>query len=153
MYFKYIVKNNESLNDIANNYHLDREIIRDVNNMYYDDMYYNGKEIVLPSSNDYFDIYVVKEGDTLYGISKRYNMSLDLLASLNGIKNVDYIYKDQKILIPKNNYLYYMTVEGDTIDSVSKEFNINKEKLLKENPVIYLMPEQILVTKRIGNLK
>ncbi len=60
----------------------------------------------------------------------------------------DYIYPNQTILIPKNNYSYYITAEGDTIGEVVKAFNTNIDKFLNENKTIYLMAGQLLVNKK-----
>ena len=61
----------------------------------------------------------------------------------------DYIYPDQEILIPKSGYSYYITTEGDTLDIVAGRFKVDKDRVLKENQTIYLMPDQLLVTRRI----
>ena len=44
-------------------------------------------------------VYVVKSGDTLSGIAKRYNTSVAKLVELNNIKNANLIYPNQKIRI------------------------------------------------------
>ena len=44
-------------------------------------------------------VYVVKSGDTLSEIARKYNMSYQALAKLNNIKNPDKIYVGQKIKI------------------------------------------------------
>ena len=92
--------------------------------------------------------YTIEKGDSLYGIARRYNINPDLLANLNGLNLEDYIYPDQEILIPKNNYSYYLTADGDTLESVARMFNVNKEKLLEENEIIYLLSDQLLVHKK-----
>ena len=43
--------------------------------------------------------YTVKKGDTLGGIAKKYNTTVDKLVSLNGIKNKNLIYAGQKLKI------------------------------------------------------
>lgn len=60
----------------------------------------------------------------------------------------DYIYPNQEILIPKSGYSYYITKEGDTIDIASEIFKTSKERLLKYNTSIYLLPGQIIVNKK-----
>ncbi len=60
----------------------------------------------------------------------------------------DYIYPNQQILIPKSGYSYYITTEGDTLDVVANRFGIDKERVMRENDTIYLMPDQLLVTRR-----
>jgi len=97
--------------------------------------------------NTYFEYYTIKKGDTLYAISKRYNINPELLASLNGLNSADYIYPDQVILIPKSDYSYYVTKSGDTLESVANVFDISKRKLLEQNNVIYLLEGQLLVNK------
>lgn len=49
---------------------------------------------VIPSK-----VYVVKSGDTLSGIARKYNTSVSKLASDNKIENPDLIYPGQKIVI------------------------------------------------------
>lgn len=44
-------------------------------------------------------VYTVKSGDTLSGIAKRYNTTVDKLVKDNGIKNANLIYVGQKIKI------------------------------------------------------
>ena len=101
----------------------------------------------LSNNNNYFEYYKINKGDTLYDIARRYNINPDLLASLNGLNNSDYIYPDQTILIPKSNYSYYITKKGDTLNGVSEVFGISKGELLQENPIVYLLEGQLLVKK------
>ena len=95
----------------------------------------------------YFENYKIKSGDTLYGIARKYNINPDLLASLNGLNNNDYIYPDQMLLIPKSGYSYYITKAGDTLDTVANIFNVSVDSLLKQNETIYLLDGQLLVKK------
>ncbi len=67
---------------------------------------------------------------------------------MNGLNMEDYIYPNQEILIPKNNYSYYITKEGDTLDTVSTMFKTNVPNLLDNNKTIYLSEGQILVNKK-----
>lgn len=96
---------------------------------------------------DYLDYYTIKKGDNLYQISQKYNVNLSLLAILNGLNIDDYIYPDQVIMIPKNNYAYYITKEGDTLELVANTFNTDIMNLLKKNPTIYLQEGQLIVNK------
>lgn len=148
MYDKYLIENNETLTSIAKKFNTKEEILMDLNNMPFADMFRAGKEIIVPINKEkYFEYYVVKKGDTLYGIARLYNINPELLALLNGLNNTDYIYPNQEILIPKNNYSYYVTAEGDTLSLVSKKFNANTQKIIEENETIYLLPGQLIVNK------
>ena len=88
------------------------------------------------------------QGDTLYDIARRYNVSVDNLALLNGLDKQDFIYPGQEILVPKKDVKFYITKAGDTIVSVADYFETTIENLLEQNSVIYLLPEQLLTYKR-----
>lgn len=149
MFDKYRVKDNETIEDIARKFHTNSSYILDLNNMYYNETLREGMDIIVPKNKEkYFDSYTINKGDTLYGIGKKYNVNPELLAALNGIDMDDYIYPNQIILLPVGNYSYYITKEGDTLETVSALFNKTKESILKENETIYLLPSQILVSKR-----
>ncbi len=47
------------------------------------------------------DYYEVKEGDTLYQISRKYHVPLDELARMNGIQEEDFIVAGQKLVLEK----------------------------------------------------
>lgn len=149
MFESYILKEGDNLQSIANKYNTSVKVLQDINNLYYIDDIRAGMEIVVPTdSKDYFNYYVVEKGDNLYAIARKYNINPELLASINGLNNDDYIYPKEQILIPKNGYSYYITAEGDTLDEVIKVFNSNKDKFLNENKTIYLMAGQLLVNKK-----
>lgn len=46
-------------------------------------------------------LYIVKKGDTLWEIAKKYRSTVDTIARINGIENVDKLVVGQKIYIPK----------------------------------------------------
>ena len=149
MFEKYRVKSNETLDDIARMFHTNKEYIEDLNNLYYSESLREGMDIIVPKNKTkYFDTYTINKGDTLYAISKKYNINPNLLASINGRNLDDYIYQNQVLLLPVSGYSYYVTAEGDTLDTVSQMFKKNKENILKENETIYLLPGQSLVSER-----
>lgn len=49
------------------------------------------------NTNNYYKSYVVKKGDTLWGISRRYNVTINQLVEINNIKNPDLIYPGQTL--------------------------------------------------------
>lgn len=149
MFEKYRVKGNETIDDIARKFHTNRAYIQDLNNLYFNESLREGMDIIVPYNKEkYFDSYTINAGDTLYAISKKYNINPELLAALNGLNIDDYIYPSQVILLPVSNYSYYITKEGDTLDIVADMFKKNKDAILKENETIYLLPGQILVSMR-----
>lgn len=149
MYDKYLVQEGDTLSTIANKFNTNENTIMDLNNIAFPDMIRAGKEIIVPINKEkYFDYYKIQKGDTLYAISRQYNINPHLLAILNGLKEEDYIYPNQEILIPKSDYSYYLTAEGDTLDLVSQKFNQSPFEVIKTNETIYLLPGQLIVKKK-----
>ncbi len=95
----------------------------------------------------YFTYYTIEKGDNLYEISRKYNINPKLLAAINGIKDNEYIYPGQELMIPKSGFSYYITGEGDTLSGVADAFRTSVDNMLKMNKTVYLLPEQILVYK------
>ena len=99
-------------------------------------------------NNSMYDNYIIKKGDTLYGISKQYNVNTELLSLINGLNMNDYIYENQEILIPKSGYSYYLTKSGDKLNDVLNLFKVDFNEFNKYNENVLLDGEQILVNKR-----
>lgn len=149
MFDKYKVKENDTLSSIADRFGTTAEVLRNINNLYFESDFRQGMDLIVPKNKEqYFTYYTIESGDSLYKIAQKYNINPTLLANLNGLNMEDYIYPNQQILIPKSGYSYYITAEGDTIDTVTDMFNISKESLLDQNDTIYLLKDQILVAKR-----
>lgn len=96
----------------------------------------------------FYELYEIKEGDSLYKISKIYNVNTKLLAELNGLDLDDYIYSGQILLIPKKEVSYYITKEGDTLSNISRLFGVTEEELINQNKTIYLQNGQMIFFKR-----
>ena len=66
-----------------------------------------------------YDIYVVKKGDSLWLISKKYNISVDDLININNLESINLKVGD-KLYVPKqeiesNESGTYIVQKGDTI--------------------------------------
>ena len=145
MFDNYVVLENDTFDSIANKYNTTDDVLKKINGS----KLIPGMTLLIPKINsNYFDYYLVSSGDTLYKIAKDNNINSRLLAILNGINENDYIYPNQEILIPKNNYSYYVTAEGDTIKTVSDKFGMKEDELLTYNQTIYLLPGQLLFHKK-----
>lgn len=73
--------------------------------------------------------YVVKSGDTLYSIAKKFNISVDKLKDMNNLTS-NLIKINQVLVIPSNTY----TVKaGDTLYSIAKKYNTTVSKLMELN--------------------
>ena len=99
-------------------------------------------------NNEVYESYTVKKGDTIYGISKQYNINPELLSLVNGLNMSDYIYDGQKIMIPKSGYSYYLTKSGDNLNDVLNLFNVGYNDFSIMNKDILLEEGQLFAYKR-----
>ena len=148
MYDKYLIKEGETLEDIASRFNTSVDMILNINDIYSREYLRAGEEIIVPKNQEsYFTYYTVNKGDTLYQIARKYNINPSLLALLNGLNMEDYIYPNQRLIIPKSGYSFYITKDGDTLEIVRDKFNKNWEDILKYNETIYLLPGQLMINK------
>lgn len=79
--------------------------------------------------------YVVKKGDTLIGIAKKYGLNYKVLAEYNNINNPNLIYPNQIIKIPICDIKpdTYVVKKGDTLISIAKKYNLNWKKIYQKN--------------------
>lgn len=148
MYDKYLIKEGETLEDIASRFNTSVDMILNINDMYSREYLRAGEEIIVPKNQEsYFTYYTVNQGDSLYQIARKYNINPSLLALLNGLNMEDYIYPNQRLIIPKSGYSFYITKDGDTLEIVKDKFNKNWEDILRYNETIYLLPGQLMINK------
>ena len=148
MYDKYLIKEGETLEDIASKFNTSVDMILNINDIYSREYLRAGEEIIVPKNQEsYFTYYTVNQGDTLYQIARKYNINPSLLALLNGLNIEDYIYPNQRLIIPKSGYSFYITKDGDTLEIVRDKFNKNLGEILKYNETIYLLPGQLMINK------
>lgn len=96
----------------------------------------------------FYTYYEIKKGDSLYKISKDFNMNPKLIAELNGFDIDDYIYPGQTLMIPKKEVSYYITKDGDTLYTVANTFGTTDQEIVKQNKTIYLLPGQMIYFKK-----
>ncbi len=149
MYRIYTVREGEDLLSIANSLGITPEEIRMINGFANDYEVMQGDLVIVPAvTANPFDNYIVKEGETLYGIAQLFNLDVNDLARLNGLDSSDYIYPGQELLVPKNNISFYITNEGDTLAKIKEKFPKNFDNILNTNQFIYLMPDQVLIFEK-----
>lgn len=104
-YMSYRIKRGDTLWGIANKYNTTvKEIayingIRNVNRIYINQVIRIPVNISIGEYDCGHSIYTVRRGDTLSTIAKRFGKTINEIAELNGIKNVNYIYVGQKLRI------------------------------------------------------
>ena len=82
--------------------------------------------------------YIVKSGDTLYGISNQFGVSVTELAELNDIKGSN-LTVGQVLEIPSNdsdnpnNMFMYTVVTGDTLYSIARKYSVDVNDIINLN--------------------
>lgn len=92
-------------------------------------------------------IHIVKQGQTLYSISKAYNVSTEVLFKENssavyGLKEGDplkipilQVIQDNPVTREKDNekYIYHTLREGETVFALSRKYNIPEDQIKESN--------------------
>ncbi|MFQ3543090.1 LysM peptidoglycan-binding domain-containing protein [Halobacillus rhizosphaerae] len=86
--------------------------------------------------------YTIDKGDTLWGISKDYNVSVDQLKTWNDL-NSNLIYPNQKLTVSNesntpsttsnNNSTTYTVQSGDTLYAISQKYGVSVDQLMAWN--------------------
>ncbi|OUS77878.1 hypothetical protein B1748_03640 [Paenibacillus sp. MY03] len=106
-------------------------------------------------------IHIVKKGDTLYFIGKKYNVSIEEILSLNpGITNPDVLEVGMKLKIPSaqgQNGIggvevmhQHVVKQGDTLWKLSKAWGVPLAAMVYANP--HLKNPNVLLTGEIVNI-
>jgi murein DD-endopeptidase MepM/ murein hydrolase activator NlpD len=86
--------------------------------------------------------YVVQKGDSLYSISKRYNVSLDSIISVNELDAAYFIQIGKVLLIPNMSGVLYTVQRGDNLSSITANYRVDMNRLVDindlESSVIYV---------------
>ena len=107
-------------------------------------------------------IHIVKTGETLTSISKLYSINKDLIIQLNNLKDQNYIFIGQNLIISesnKNNLQqsdlnnYHIVQIGENLTEISNKYNLKIGYLLEinnlRNPDSIKVGEKILLSKNI----
>lgn len=137
----YIVKKGDSLYSIANKYNTTVSELKELNNLGTNNLSV-GQILKIPTSNsDDIDmdnnIYIVKSGDTLYGIASKYNTTVMDIKKLNNLSSnilsINQVLKIPDVSSDTNNYVTYKVVSGDSLYSIAKKYNTTVDELKKLN--------------------
>ena len=96
---------------------------------------YGGYTYILPGTSDNSITYTVEKGDTLSGIARKFNTTVNKLKELNNL-NSDLIHLGQVLLIPTTTplkYITYTVVKGDTLYGIANKYDISVEELKQLN--------------------
>jgi LysM repeat protein len=104
-------------------------------------------------------IYVVRSGDTLYSIARRFGTTVQAIAQINGITNPSRIYAGQQLLIPREGSVTpvpttqppvvttYIVQRGDTLWSIARRYDTTVQAIALLNNIAN--PSLIYVGQRL----
>ena len=119
------------------------------------------KESITEDKTKVRKIHIVKIGDTVSSISKFYSINKDLIIKLNNLKDDNYIYVGQNLIISETNTNLYQKSDlknnfhivqsGENLTDISYKYNLKIEYLLEinnlKNPDSIKVGEKILLSK------
>lgn len=134
----YTVIQGDTLSSIAKRYNTTVEKIKKLNNLT-SDILQIGQVLKLPptSSQIIYETYVVKKGDTLYEIAKKYNTTVEELKLINNIfSNNIYIGQQLKVPVAEDidlKYEIYIVKKGDSLWLISQKYDVPVDDLIEIN--------------------
>ena len=82
------------------------------------------------------DLYIVKAGDSLYNIAKKYQILWQDLMKLNQMSDTT-VSIGKQLIVPGNAInIQYSVEKGDTLDSIAKKFNTTIDNIKEKNNLI-----------------
>ena len=81
------------------------------------------------------ELYVVKSGDTIYQIARRYSTSADGIIFANQLQNPSVLSVGQALIIP-NHETRRTVSRGDTLYSIARSHGVSPQRLIAANPHI-----------------
>lgn len=78
-------------------------------------------------------IYVVKPGDTIYSIAKRYGIKPQTIIRNNGLTTPNKLVVGQTLVIMSDN-LKHTVEKGDTLYSIARRYGVSLDQLKEANP-------------------
>lgn len=106
-------------------------------------------EAATEAAQQAYTTYKVVSGDSLWTISRKYNVTIEAIKTLNNM-TTDAIYPDQALKIPataaQTSGTTYKVVSGDSLYTIAKRFNttVTAIKTLNNMTTEVIYPDQIL---------
>ena len=135
----YIVKKGDSLWSIASKNNTSVNEIKKLNNLSSNNLSI-GQLLKLPTTNNEEiideNVYTVEKGDSLYSISRKYNITVDNLKSANNLTS-NLLSIGQKLVIPKStassNEITYTVQKGDSLWLIANKYDTTVDKIKSAN--------------------
>lgn len=134
-YTLYTVKSGDSLYSISKKYGLTINELMEYNNLG-TTILRIGQTLKIPlkQTSPAVTTYIVKSGDSLYSIAKKYNTTVNELMKYNNLTS-NLLSIGQVLKIPATDSIItnYTVKSGDTLYSISKKYNITVDEIKRKN--------------------
>ena len=145
----YVIKRGDTLSQIAVRYGTTVNTLVRLNNITNPNRIYVGQRLTIPGRNSGSSnvTYVIKRGDTLSQIAARYGTTVNTLARLNNIRNINLIYAGQILSIPSNSsnayqeelhdcgHTLYTVKYKDTLTAIARKYNVTVDSIVSLNQI------------------
>ena len=160
-WISHVVVSGDSLWKLAKKYDTEIRIIKEINYIDSDLLSINDTLLIPLSkskSNNFipYEMHIVSEGDTLWDLSKKYNIAIEDLIRMNSLKKDSYLQLGQQLTIGNKNIhrnieskkrtILYSVKQGDNLYKISDLFDVTVESIKEINDfeTSDLMPGQII---------
>lgn len=128
----YVVKKGDSLWSIARANGLTVDELKSLNNLS-SNVLHVGDTLLIRSADSTGDdgndnYYVVKSGDTLWSIARKYNLSVNELKALNNLSS-NALSVGQRLIVGKESSNDYVVSSGDTLWAIARKFNVSVDDI------------------------
>lgn len=128
----YVVKKGDSLWSIARANGLTVDELKSLNNLS-SNVLHVGDTLLISSTDSTGDdgndnYYVVKSGDTLWSIARKYNLSVNELKALNNLSS-NALSVGQRLIVGKESSNDYVVSAGDTLWAIARKFNVSVDDI------------------------
>lgn len=128
----YVVKKGDSLWSIARANGLTVDELKSLNNLS-SNVLHVGDTLLISSAdstgnNGNDNYYVVKSGDTLWSIARKYNLSVNELKALNNLSS-NALSVGQRLIVGKESSNDYVVSAGDTLWAIARKFNVSVDDI------------------------
>lgn len=104
-------------------------------------VFLNGANEATPTKTPDAIRYTVKRGDTLWGIAKKFGVTVSAVVNANNIRNPNLIYVGEVFIIPhmtsaeSSRYTLYAVRRGDTLWGISRKFGTSINNIVALNGI------------------
>lgn len=128
----YVVKKGDSLWSIARANGLTVDELKSLNNLS-SNVLHVGETLLISSADSTGDdgndnYYVIKNGDTLWSIARKYNLSVNELKALNNLSS-NVLSVGQRLIVGKESSNDYVVSAGDTLWAIARKFNVSVDDI------------------------